>query len=334
MNTSKLVVGEGAGRRVLAVPSEQVHVAWLALPSRTPVQARAAARALLAERLAAAPVILHVAVSDEADAAGRRVVVAVDPAVMAGWLEDARAQGFEPDAVVPDCLLLPSPASGEDDTVQVLPRDGRWLVRGNGLALAADPALAGVLLGDRPRTMIDASDGDAVIAHGASYPPVDLLQDTFARGRPSTGRRLRWLAAAVVLLPLLLPAVSAARHGWTANALRETGREEASIALGTTVDDPLAATDARLASLRAANLLPHAVSALAAAVASRPGMHVDTLRFRQGESPVVRIVHGGAADLAALDAALRESGLTLALLEEGAAADGRRRSDLRVEAAP
>lgn len=327
--------GAGVVRTVVAVPAEQVHLAWLALPSRTAVQARAAARALLANQLAVAPDTLHVAVSDTIDPAGMRLVAAVEPAVMADWLQRARALGLAPATLVPDCLLLPSP-TGDEDTVQVAVIDDRWLCRGPELAFTADPALASLMLGDRPRNMLFGADADALLARGAATPPLNLLQDVFSDepARPSSLRRLQWLVAAVVLMPLLLPVASAARHAWAANVLRETATTEAVAALGDVGDDPLAAADARLASLRDAHGLPRTLAALAAALRSRPGTHLEFVRYRPDGELVASIVHGGSADLAALDLALRESGLALAIVEEGTAPDGRQRSDLRIEAAP
>lgn len=316
---------------VLAVPAEEVHVAWLALPARNPVQARAAASAMLATQVAAAQDTLHVAIATDADDAGNRLVVGVDHAVMQRWLDEARSRDIEPDIVVPDCLLLPSPPPGDEGTLHVLQRDGRWLVRGAGLAFAADAALAEMLVGDRPLTMVD----DDVLSRGAQSAPVNLLQGAYARepDRPSPARRLRWLAAAVLLLPLVMPAASAARHAWAAHALGETARDEAAALLGTEVDDPLAATDARRQLLDARDTLPRTVAALTAAVAARPGTRVDTLHFSVADGLVAGVVHGGPADLAALDASLAEAGLALAILEERPAADGRQRTELRLESA-
>lgn len=327
--------GAGMTRTVVAVPAELVHLAWLALPSCTAVQARAAARALLANQLAVAADTLHVAVSDTIDTAGMRLVAAIEPAVMAGWLQRTREMGLAPDVLVPDCLLLPSP-SLDDDTVQVVVIGDRWLCRGPALAFAADPALAALMLGDRPRCMLTGPDADTQLARGAAAPPLDLLQDTFSNepARPSTPRRLRWLVAAVLLMPLMLPVASAARHAWATHVLRDTATTEAVAALGVVGEDPLVAADARLASLRDAHDLPRTLAALTAALGARPGPRLESLRYRPDGELVAGVVHGGSADLAALDLALRDSGLALAIVEEGTAPDGRQRSDLRIEAAP
>ena len=334
MNDTGLLVLETTTGTVLAVPAEEVHVAWLALPARNPVQARAAARAMLATRLAVPQDALHVAIATGADAAGNRLVVAVDHAVMQRWLDAARALGSEPDAMVPDCLLLPFPAVTDERSVHLLERDGRWLVRGAGLAFAGDTALADALVGDRPRIVL--GDAAEVLAQGARSTPIDLLQDRYARApaRPASGRRLRWLAAAVLLAPLVLPAASAARHAWAARVLQDTARDEAAVSLGVAVVDPLGATGAQRVLLDARNALPRAIGALSAAVAARPGTHLDTLHFSTSDGLVAGVVHGGPADLAALDAGLAEAGLALAIVEEGRSGDGRQRSELRLEVAP
>lgn len=319
---------ESTAGTLLAVPAESVHVAWLALPARNAVQARAAAHALLSREVATPPDTLHVAIADEADGDGNRLVVGVDRPVLQRWLDDARAAGIDPVAVVPDCLLLPPPASG-DDAVHVLRAGDRWLVRGPGIAFAAEPSLAGRLLGDHATIEV----GDDALANGARSPAVNLLQGAFADTpeRPAGGRRIRWLAAAVLAMPLLVPAATAARHAWAAHGLEATARSEATAVLGTAAEDPLAATDAHLARLAGADALPRAVSALAAAIAARPGIHLETLRQSPADGLVVGVVHGGPADLAALDAGLREAGFALAIVDERRAADGRQRTDLQLE---
>ena len=106
------------------------------------------------------------------------------------------------------------------------------------------------------------------------------------------------------------------------------------VSLGREVDDPLAAAEAQRARLDAGNTLPRAVDALSAAIAARPGTSVHALHYSVADGVVAQVDHGGPADLAALDANLAGAGLALAILEEGEASDGRRRTRLQLEPTP
>ena len=200
----------GATRTVLVVPGRPVRIEQLDLPAHSEAQARAAARALVAGRLAR-PAALHVAL-DPARTAPVRTVASVEDAVLRAWLARAEAFGLRPDAALPEPLLLPEPP---DAGVHVLDAGDRWLVRGDGLAFSATPDLAERVLGGRTR--VPVTDAIEHLAACALQPALDLLQGDFApasaQARPR-GQRLAWLAAALLASPLLLVAARRCASNW------------------------------------------------------------------------------------------------------------------------
>ncbi|WP_187471022.1 type II secretion system protein GspL [Luteimonas viscosa] len=298
-------------RTVLVVPGEAVRIDRLELPAHSAAQARAAAQALLPERLARRDT-LHVAL-DGCGAGTLRTVAAVDPALLRGWLERAAAFCLVADAAVPEQLLLPEPDEGT--AVQVLDAGDRWLVRGDGLAFVATPALAEQVLGERRRTPVEG--GPERFAARAMRPEVDLLQGEFTaasqRTRPAGRRRLTWLAAALLASPLLLVGAQALRLDLAARALESRATTLAREALPVAGDSGDQA-DALAASLQAAReprAFAAATGSLFAAVAARPGAHLVELEYQRGDRLRAVVFHSGADDIEALRDALARDGWRL-----------------------
>ena len=323
--------------RVLAVPGVDCLALWLDLPARNPVQALAAATLLVEDHVAAARHPLHIAIAPLPPDGGKRLVVAVEPEHMQGWLDRAAALGMTPDAVTPAPLLLPLPANAADDAVTLADHDGLWLVRGERLAFAAEPELAAEILGDRPRTAL--SDADAALAGGSLAPAIDLLQDRFAAA-PSrrTGwpawRRAAMLAAVLALSPPLLLATQALRHELGARELESRVLAQARAVLPSLDEgaDPLPAVRARLEALRSADAFAGITGALLRAVAADAGAELDTLAYADGQLQAV-VVHGDTAGLERIRTALAGDGFEL--VETGTRTAGDRiHGDIQVRPAP
>lgn len=300
-------------RRILVVPGTDCRVLWLDLPARNPVQALAAARLLVADQLAVAADSQHVAIGPAPTEGHERLVACVDSARMRDWLDRAAAHGITPDAVVPAPLLLPVPA--DPDTVTVAHQGGGWLVRGEGLAFAAEPALATAIIGGRCQQSVD--DLDATLATGALALPVDLLQGEFARTPPRregwpAWRRAAILAALLVASPVLLLGARTIHHARAADALDAQSRALARTVLPALAptDAPLPAVREHLAGLRAGDTFARATAALSGAVTAIDGAELDTLSFR-GDALVATVAHGGPADIDRLRDAVAASGLLL-----------------------
>jgi general secretion pathway protein L len=296
---------------VLVVPGEAIRIDRLDLPAHSAAQARAAARALLAPRLAR-PQPLHVAL-DDARAGTLRRVAAVDATLVQGWLDRAAAHGLAVDAAVPEQLLLPLPEIPGD--AHVLVAGDRWLVRAGDLAFVAEPALAARVLGDRARVVLD---GDPTrFAAGALHPEIDLLQGEFVpaskRARPAGRRRLAWLVAALVASPLLLVAAQALQLTLAARALEARASaivRDALPATGTSADGP-DGLDAQLQGAREPRAFAAATGALFAAVAAQPGVHLVEFEYQRGDRVRAVLAHPRAEDLETLRATLAGDGWRL-----------------------
>lgn len=304
-----------ASRTVLVVPGDAVRIDRIELQAHSAAQARAAARALLADRLARRTG-LHVALDADASAT-LRTVASVEPEALRGWLARAQAFGLHPDAAVPEQLLLP--ASG-DDVVHVLDAGDRWLVRGAGLAFSAEPQLAARVLGERPLVPVDGGlDG---LAARALRPDVDLLQDGFipasARAKPAGRRRLAWLAAALLASPLVLVAAQALRMDLAARALESRAESTVRAALPAGADATAGTLQARLQAAREPTAFAAASGDLFAAVAARQGTHLAGLEYQRGDRLRAVLFHRDADDVEALRGTLAADGWRLV---EGGSSD-------------
>ncbi len=294
---------------IMVVPGAAVRIERLELAAHSTTQARAAAAAMLATRLARADIV-HVAL-DDAGPGPRRTVAAVDGGLLRSWLDRAAGFGLTIAAAVPEQLLLPPP--DDAGVAHVLDAGDRWLVRSDDLAFVAEPALAARVLGDRARMPLQGDREDFAVR--ALRPEIDLLQGEFTpawkRVRPAGRRRLAWLAAALLASPLLLVAAQALQLDLAARALEaraEATVREALPASGAAATDGADTIDRRLQAAREPLAFAAATGALFAATAARPGMHLVELEYKRGDRLRAVLAHAGADDLEALRAALAADG--------------------------
>ncbi|WP_115512578.1 MULTISPECIES: type II secretion system protein GspL [Xanthomonas] len=294
---------------VLVVPGVDVHLRWMALPGRSVAQSLAAARLQLAEHLAGDAQALHVVIADHAESDGMRLVAAVDALVMRQWLDRAAALGIVPDAVVPDCLLLPDAAADQPPTL--LHWDGRWLVRGTRIACSLEPQLAQVLIAALPVAPALPPDPDpthaiAQFARHAATAPISLRQQGFAaptRQRAQlSARTLAWLLALLVLSPVFLLVAQSLRYEIGAQLLQ---RRSAQL-MGKNVMTPGADTARQTAASQ--NAFAPQLAALFAAVEAVPGAELDALAYQQQGPLRVTLLHNDAAQLEHFSAQLSRAG--------------------------
>ncbi|WP_115050212.1 type II secretion system protein GspL [Xanthomonas arboricola] len=303
---------EPSARTVLVVPGVDVHLRWLRLPGRSIAQSVAAARLQLAEHLAVETPALHVVIADRVEADGTHLVAAVDNAVMQQWLARAAQLGVVPDAVVPDCLLL---EPGADAVAAVMHWDGRWLIRGAGLACSLEPEAARMLLGERapaPPPAPDTAQAIAGFARCATRAPINLLQHAFA-ARPAaaqtvTARRLALLAALVLLSPLVLLLAQTLRHELGARLLQSRAATQLGVRDVAAVP---AALQARRHAGAAADALAVQLGSLFAAVDAVPAAELDQLDYHAAQPLRGTLLHSDAASLQQLSARLAEAGWQL-----------------------
>ncbi|MBB5736266.1 general secretion pathway protein L [Xanthomonas arboricola] len=302
---------EPSTRTVLVVPGVDVHLRWLSLPGRSIAQSVAAARLQLAEHLAVETPALHVVIAERSEADGTRLVAAVDSAVLQQWLARATQLGVVPDAVVPDCLLL-EPAT--DAAAAVMDWDGRWLIRGAGLACSLEPEAARMLLGERvpAQPPAHATAHIACLAQGAMRVPINLLQHAFA-ARPAaaqtiTARRLAVLAALVLLSPLVLLLAQTLRYEIGARMLQSRAAAQLGVRDAAAVP---AALQARRHTGAAADRLAVQLGPLFAAVDAMPAAELDQIDYHATQPLRGTLLHADGASLQKLSTRLAGQGWQL-----------------------
>lgn len=296
------VSGPGV-RDIVVVPGEAVRALWLDLPARNPLQALAAARILLQDRIAGDGGELHIAIGPTTETAPRLVAVTGE-AQMREWLQRCTGLGIVADALLPDHLLVAAP---EDGSVRAMVHDGRWLVRGPQLAFAAEQELARYIIGERPHlTIDDPTEVEAHLAAAIMDAPdeqLDLLQYAHARRGDATPprrrRRIAMLATLCLLSPLLLLGAQTLRHALAASWLEHRADALAAAqwpqAAGA---DASAALHAHHRQLAAPVLLAVQASALFQAMDRLPDMRLDSLEYDPAGGLRAGLLH---ADEAALE---------------------------------
>jgi general secretion pathway protein L len=309
-------------------------VRWLDLPGRNEAQGRAAALWTLRDDLAAPPERLRVSLGPHRESDGRRLVAVASGALVNAWIAYAESLGVTPDVIVPDHLTVSPPQQGEGLTsVGFGPMTA---LRGNDLSVTVEPDLAPLIAGDRPVTPVErAEDVEAMLVQTALNPPLNLIGRTRAAAEGMDAwRRAAVMAGLLILSPLLLLGVAAARDDLAARALNN---ESAAMLREAFPDmapdaDPAAEAMRQLNATSASGGVTGVTAALFAAVEQVEGAELDALSVYADGQVRATVSYGAYGDLEALDAALLASGLSMtdeSTLEE----DGRMVSDVIIGAA-
>lgn len=315
------VVAEGEGlpasdpeALVVAVaPADAVTLHWADLPARSPAQAVAAARIVVADAVATPASELHVAIGPERE--GERAIAVVAPGRMAAWLARLAADGIDPAAVVPAPLLLPEPEEGyvRADVA------GQPVVRGRTSGWADEARLTElVTAGSAPETLPRDTVRAAAAAALAAI-PLDLRQGPFARRKRRAidwplVRRLAMLVGLILLTTLAIDVVRIARYSFGADTLEARAETVARQGLprGTGEGDSARMLADRLARLRGPG---EGFSATAAAVfqivQASPGSEVTALQFDPNGSMRVTLSTAGEAEANAIKAKLERAGFAV-----------------------
>lgn len=320
------------GPFVLVAPGEAVVCRWMELPVGSPAQARSAAAFRLEDEVALGVEELHIAVG-ERDAAGRTLVAWTAREILRAWLDRALAHGVAPQAVTPDYLLLPADETGQ---VVIAPFGERLAFRGPGLAFTGEPDLGARIAGEQEHRYIPADALDPWLAAGARAPAVNLLQGQFAVGQETAGpglKRLVWLAAAVILSPLVLLGARMAHDGLLARSLE---RQAATLAVSrfpqaARYEDAAAYALSRLNQRRAS--FGQLAAGYLTVVRGQSGVTLDTLVYGRDGALRSTVAYANYSDMDQLRAAARKAGLEL--VEQSTVTEGARiTSDLVVRSAP
>lgn len=302
----RMLRGEPAEGGVLVVPGAEATAHWLDLPEGSSAQRRSAAAFILEREMATGPLALHLAIG-RAEEGGRTLVVAVEHSRLQAWLDVAGAAGFVPSTVVPDHLML---APAEDGALVAAPFGERLALRGDGLALSAEPDLALAVAGERPIQRLSEAERDASLLRLAADPPVNLLQPGFRR-RLETPRRSPLVTAALAALliasPLLVIGVRAARLDLESRRLNGETRAAAERLAPGSGADAAQIIGARDPQSRVTTVTARLLSAMEAV----PQAELYALAF--GPDRVLRasVAHGGPDDLGRLRRGLAGQGFAV-----------------------
>jgi general secretion pathway protein L len=301
-------------RTIAIAPGEQVLLHWLELPSGlAPAQAAAAAR-LMAADMSVQPVSeMHVAVGPEVEGENARAVALVPAITMAGWLSRLQAQGLDPDAMIPEPLLLPRPSEG------FLRYDAGALAlyRGRNDAFSIEPELAELIVAGSVVETIEAEALEDGLWQQISTPAVDLRQGMFAKRRRwkiewPLVRRLAALGAAIMVVTLAIQIVAILRYTYAADALEIEANQLAAQTLRRSgpLSNAPAQLQQRLTELRGSGAgYGSLASALFDAVRATPNAELTAMLFDETGALRATVQGDTPATLSALQARLGSGGL-------------------------
>lgn len=300
------------GRRVVAfVPSTEVSIASVELPTRSAAKALQLAPFALEEQLAGDVEELHFAAGPQEEG-GKTSFVVCSRAAMERWLEVLNAAGLAPAALVPALLAVPANPSHtvlwlEAGQVTVRP-PGQWPMLLDAEPLEAALELAGVLgAANPPHVLVYAPEGlpdatsvaleaigtqvaslrvqtladgslAALAASALHEPPPSLLQGAYASRGASTGQLARWrvplaLAATLVMLAIGGQVVDLVRARAEAKRLDGLIADVAHQAMPDVhkLVDPRRQVEAKLAEVKGRGGADGLMTTLAALAAARDG---------------------------------------------------------------
>lgn len=304
----------------LLLPAEDVLLMQAPQVARNEAQLRQALPYAIEDRLAAPIETQHVAYA-RAQESGQLLVAVVARARLDALLSALRAHGLEPDAVVPEPLLLP----WQPGQASLLVEPGRALLRfAQAGAILLEPESVGAWAGDRLDTIraweiagARAPDGmgsrealeDALLVFAeclAEEPELNLLQGDYRVQRRGgrVARTWRWAAGLAVLALLLAFAYAALEYRQLARLVDTQTREMAdlyrSLVPGATrIVDAEAQLRSALATIGqgGGDVAVDLLVASAPALAADASVRLDALSWRNG----VLELQVTAPDIAALD---------------------------------
>ena len=328
--------GEGVpeeigGETIAVAPADAVTLHWSSLPARSPAQAQAAARIVVAEASAAPVDGLHVAVGEAAG--DERPIGVVFSEQMRAWLAALAGIGIDPAAVVPAPLLLPAPAEGYV-RAEV---GGQSVVRGITSGFADEARLTELVTAGQAVETLGRDAVEAAIIASATNPALNLRQGAFARRKRRAidwpvVRRLAVLAGLILLVTLAIDVVRIACYSMAADAAEAQAAALAREGLprGADQGDASRLLAERLSRLRGPGAgFSGTVAALASATREVDGAEVIAIAFEPTGELRASVAASGEAQANQLVSRLRDAGF--AVTASTFQSDGQRvRGDLTV----
>lgn len=305
---------EGEAGEVIAIaPADAVTLHWGALPARSPAQAAAAARILVADASAAPVDGLHVAIGDEAQEERPIGVVSADR--MRAWLQLLAGLGIDPATMVPAPMLLPRPDAGYVRA----DLGGQSVVRGTTSGFADEARLTALITGDSAPETLGREAVENAMAAAALRPALNLRQGVFAKRKRraidwALIRRLAVLGGLVLLATLAIDVVRITKYALAADNAEARAEALAREGLPRGADqgnaDRLLAE--RLSRLRGPGAgFSATAAALSSAVRGVEGTELVALAFEPNGDLRATVAAEGEAQANQLVAQLRDSGFAV-----------------------
>lgn len=284
-------------RRILVVPGASVLARQASAPGRTPAQQQATALAGLMQEMAS-PAETCVCALEPTRSAQRLAFIA-SRSDLDRWLVEARAQGLDPDAIVPDFALLPVPS----DARATIARIGEDVaVRTATAGFTCQSELVEVLTKGQELNEVDFDAAAAAGLAGGLLNRLPNLLLALPRQRPAPGASLAMAGVAALLgLCVLtsLPWIEAWRQDDAASRLRSKTEDLARSSLpdGSRIINPLAQLREASAMRRQATTSLSLADDLFKGLQTAPGVQMTQLALREDGGVVARLL---APDLALL----------------------------------
>lgn len=322
-------------RTVAVTPGEDVMIRWLDLPTGSLTQVRAAAAWSVRDDVAVTPDRLVTVLGPNAGSGQPRLTAVVSRALLDAWTDYLRALGVNADVLVPDVLTLSEPEAA--DEVLAVSFGESVALRGHRFAATVQPELVELIAADR--RVVAVEDPDVVeraLIAAALNPAINLLETGEKEASAAAGnwRRAAVLGALVLVSPLLLTVVAAARDDLAARGLRA----EALAAITNAAPDlarspdPVAAFRQRIATAPPPGGVTAAAAALFAAIEGIEGAELDIFIADPEAGVKATVSHPAYSDMSRIQSAMAEAGMTVT--ETGTLDDaGRVVSDITIGAA-
>lgn len=299
------------------VPGSDVAIHWVELPDLAEAQSAAAARLMASEVSAERLDNLHVSLGASSAGEAERIMGVTAADLMAAWLAEAQGAGFDPDALVPETLLLEPVGDG----IVTTESGALVLVRGPRTAFAAEAELLALLspslFGPNPRTAISADEVEARLGAVLAAIPLDLRTGPFRKRRRwridwPLLRRLALMGALAFAVNALIQLTLIAKY--SAAADRAEARTEAiarrALPRMTPVTDPVAQLTARASELRGGGAgLSATLGGLFEALRATPNVEVQALTFDASGTLRATLSAANGGDLGVVRTALDGRGL-------------------------
>ncbi|SEI74634.1 type II secretion system protein L (GspL) [Sphingomonas sp. OV641] len=304
----------GADPTIAIAPADAVTLHWSSLPARSPAQAQAAARIVIAEASAAPLDGLHVAVGDEAE--DERPIGVVANGRMRDWLGTLASLGIDPAVILPAPLLLPAPAEGYVRAEL----GGQSVVRGRTSGFADEARITDLVTGGSSPETLGRDAVEAAIVANVAQPLLNLRQGPFARRKRRAIdwpliRRLAVLAGMILLVTLAIDLTRIARYAMAADAAEAQADALAREGLprGADQGDAGRLLTERLSRLRGPGAgFSATVAALTSATREVDGTEVIAVAFEPTGELRATIAASGEAQANQLIDRLREAGFAVA----------------------